>query len=88
MEKWKKGFESLSETITITKLDGSLLLAICALAGIIIGMLISPRKNAHYGCNNGSTEINNFGNDSEDEMWDADDEDDEFYEDDEPLSFT
>jgi hypothetical protein len=51
-------------------------------------MLISPRKNAHYGCNNGSTEINNFGNDSEDEMWDADDEDDEFYEDDEPLSFT
>ena len=53
MEKWKKRFESLSETITITKLDGSLLLAICALAGIIIGMLISPRKNAHYGCNNG-----------------------------------
>ena len=42
----------------------------------------------YYGCNNGSTEINNFGNDSEDEMWDADDEDDEFYEDDEPLSFT
>lgn len=29
---------------------------------------IPPRKNAHYGCNNGSTEINNFGNDSEDEM--------------------
>ena len=86
MEKWKKRFETLSETITITKLDGSLLLAICGLAGIIIGMLISPRKNAHYGCNNGTTEINNFGNDSDEEM--LEDEDEYFDEDDEPLSFT
>ena len=86
MQKWKERLETLTETVTITKLDGTLLLAICGLAGIIIGMLISPRKNAHYGCNNGSTEINNFGTDAEDELFDEDDE--SWNEDDEPLSFT
>ena len=70
---------------------------ICKGVGILIGRLAHfvyskrlfiLKYKRYYGCNNGSTEINNFGNDSEDEMWDADDEDDEFYEDDEPLSFT
>ena len=78
MEKWKERLETLSETVTVTKLDGTLLLAICGMAGIIIGMLISPRKNARYGCNNGNTEINHF-----DEDWD----DEDMWEDDETLSF-
>lgn len=61
MEKWKERIAVLQESITITKLDGILLLAISALLGIITGMLISPRKNARYGCNNGTTEIHNWG---------------------------
>ena len=40
---------------------------------VIIGMLISPRKNAKYGCGNGTTYITNNGEDD----WDWDDEDTE-----------
>ena len=42
-------------------------------SGVIIGMLISPRKNAKYGCGNGTTYITNNGEDD----WDWDDEDTE-----------
>ena len=56
-----------------TKLDGTLIVAIAALSGVIIGMLISPRKNAKYGCGNGTTYITNNGEDD----WDWDDEDTE-----------
>lgn len=55
MEKWKERLEKLSETVTVTKLDGILLIAIGTLSGMILGMLCSPRKNAQYGCNNGNT---------------------------------
>ena len=53
--------------------DGTLIVAIAALSGVIIGMLISPRKNAKYGCGNGTTYITNNGEDD----WDWDDEDTE-----------
>ena len=50
-----------------------MIVAIAALSGVIIGMLISPRKNAKYGCGNGTTYITNNGEDD----WDWDDEDTE-----------
>lgn len=50
----------MSENITVTKLDGVLIVAVSALAGIILGMLCSPRKNAKYGCGNGTTTIHNW----------------------------
>lgn len=72
MEKFKKVLEGMSETVTVTKLDGVLLIAVSALAGIILGMLCSPRKNARYGCNNGN---NLFCGLDEEEYEDDDSED-------------
>lgn len=71
VKKLKDFFESLSETVTITKLDGLLIVTIGALAGIILGMLCSPRKNQRFGCNNGNTTVNNWG---EGELEEFDDE--------------
>ena len=50
MKKIKEFFADMTETVSVTKLDGTLIVAIAALSGVIIGMLISPRKNAKYGC--------------------------------------
>lgn len=72
-EKNKRIFADMTETVSVTKLDGTLIVAIAALSGVIIGMLISPRKNAKYGCGNGTTYITNNGEDD----WDWDDEDTE-----------
>ena len=55
MKKIKEFFADMTETVSVTKLDGTLIVAIAALSGVIIGMLISPRKNAKYGCGNGTT---------------------------------
>ena len=46
MKKIKEFFADMTETVSVTKLDGTLIVAIAALSGVIIGMLISPRKNA------------------------------------------
>lgn len=73
MEKWKQTLEKLSETVTVTKLDGILIVTIGTLAGMILGMLCSPRKNAKYGCDNGNTMIHNWG---EEMGEDADEEED------------
>ena len=54
MKKIKEFFADMTETVSVTKLDGTLIVAIAALSGVIIGMLISPRKNAKYGCGNGT----------------------------------
>lgn len=62
MEKWKGALSKLSETVTVTKLDGILIVTI----GMILGMLCSPRKNARYGCNNGTTYIHNWAEEEED----------------------
>ena len=61
MKKIKEFFADMTETVSVTKLDGTLIVAIAALSGVIIGMLISPRKNAKYGCGNGTTYITNNG---------------------------
>lgn len=79
MKKWKETCEKLSETVTVTKLDGILIVTIGTLIGMILGMLCSPRKNARYGCDNGNTVINHW---DDEEEWNDEDWNDEEREDD------
>ena len=74
MKKCREFFATLSDTVTITKLDGVLMLAISALAGVIVGMLCSPRKNTIW--NNGNTVTKNWNGDDMEDMFE--DEFDEF----------
>lgn len=53
MEKMKNFVSNLSETVTMTRLDGLMAALAAVLAGCVIGMLISPRKNQTFGCGNG-----------------------------------
>lgn len=84
MSKLKEFFKDISETVTVTKLDGALVVAIAALAGVIVGMLISPRKNTKFGCGNGNTTVHNWNDDEEEwdddaicEAWDEDETDED-----------
>lgn len=70
MKRCKEFFSDLSETMTVTRLDGVLIVAIGTLVGVIIGMLCSPRKNLTCGCGNGTTTIHNW----DDEDWFLDDD--------------
>ena len=45
MNKIKTYWDSLSETIVLTKKEHCLLLTVAALLGCIIGMLVSPRRD-------------------------------------------
>ena len=53
-EKWKLFKISLTEEKTISKKEWLLVLAVCVLGGIVLGMLLSPRKNITIGSNNGN----------------------------------
>lgn len=53
VEKLRNFCKTLSESITMTKMDGLLTVIVAALAGCIVGMLISPRRNQTIGCGNG-----------------------------------
>ena len=53
LEKLRNFCKTLSESITMTKMDGLLTVIAAALAGCIVGMLISPRRNQTIGCGNG-----------------------------------
>ncbi len=52
MKKVKEFAAALPKEITITKLDFVLGVLIGALAGIVVGMLVSPRKNISVHCGN------------------------------------
>lgn len=67
MKKLKEFWSTLPENVTFTRLDGFLIIAISVLAGVIIGMLCSPRKSITAGCGNGPTTINNLGTEEEDD---------------------
>lgn len=54
MKRLKNFIAALPEHVTVTKTDFILSIAVGVLSGIIFGMLISPRKYMHIGCNNGS----------------------------------
>lgn len=59
-EKWNELQTILEEMKTMKKREYLLMLAVCTLAGLVAGMLISPRKRVMIGSNNG----NNSGNDN------------------------
>ena len=61
MKKLKELWKTMPETVTVTRLDGILIVTICALAGVIIGMLCSPRKVISIGCGNEANEYNGMG---------------------------
>lgn len=48
MKRIREFFCDLSETITVTKLDGVLIVAVSVLAGMFLGMLCSPRKTTRW----------------------------------------
>lgn len=61
MKKMKEFWKTLPETVTVTRLDGVLIVTISALVGVIIGMLCSPRKTISIGCGNEANEFNGTG---------------------------
>ncbi len=81
MKKLKKFMAALPEQVTVTRMDGILIVTVSALVGVIVGMLCSPRKNITCGCGNGTTTIHNWGNGEEDfdeaeetPVWEEDEE--------------
>ena len=48
MKKIREFFANLPEEITVTTLDGALIVAISVLAGALIGVLMSPRSVYRY----------------------------------------
>lgn len=55
MKKIREFFSDLSGTVTLTRREGVLIVAVGALVGMIFGMLCSPRKHLTCGCGNGTT---------------------------------
>ena len=58
-EKIRACWKSLDRKIIVNQRELVLGLAVCALAGIVAGIALSPRKAVTIGSNNGS---NNSGN--------------------------
>ena len=58
MRQIKKWVKSLPEDMIITKLDVTLMVTIGFLAGMIIGIMTSPKGYKKIGCDNGN---NNHG---------------------------
>ena len=58
-EKIKKFWTSLDRTISVNKRELVLGVAACTLAGVVLGVFLSPRKTTTIGSSNGS---NNSGN--------------------------
>ena len=57
-EEIKAFWKSLDRRIIVSQRELVLGLAVCALAGIVTGIMLSPKKNVTIGSNNG----NNSGN--------------------------
>ena len=58
-KKLEKFWNSLDRSVVVNKRELVLGVAACTLAGVLMGMLLSPRKTVTIGSNNGS---NNTGN--------------------------
>ncbi len=58
-EKWNDFKMSLTDSMTMTRKEFLLTIAVCVLGGIVFGMFFSPRKSMVIGSNNGN---NNRGN--------------------------
>lgn len=58
-EKWNEIQTTLEEMTLMKKREYFLTLTVCLLVGLVIGMLISPRKFMMIGNNNGNNNGNN-----------------------------
>lgn len=58
-EKIAKCWNALDKRIIVNQRELVLGVAACALAGVVVGLFLSPRKNVTIGSNNGS---HNSGN--------------------------
>ena len=61
-EKIKACWKSLDHRIIVNQRELVLGLAVCTLAGIVTGIMLSPKKNVTIGSNNGSNNSGNSGN--------------------------
>ena len=52
MKKMKEYFAALSEPVTLTKKEKMMTVALAALTGLVLGMLIFPRKTTSICCGN------------------------------------
>lgn len=66
MKKIKELISNIPESFTFSKTEGFLILGVATMFGIILGMLISPRKNQRFGCNNGNYYYSDADDDKED----------------------
>lgn len=71
MCKIKEFVKGLSETTTITKKELLLTTTVCALGGIVLGMLCSPKKRTMIGSCNGNY---NKGACDFEELWDEEED--------------
>lgn len=63
-DKWEIFKATLTETKTMTKKEFLLITAVCVLGGLVVGMLVSPRKQVAIGSHNGSNNQDNNNNNS------------------------
>ena len=57
--KLQKAWEDTATPITVNKREMILEFALCALTGVVVGMLVSPRKNQTFGSYNTGAVNNN-----------------------------
>lgn len=72
MKKIREWMDRLPETVTVTWREGLLIMLVCLFAGMIAGMLCSPRKNVMVGSYNGHFGTNPGCGDGTEEPDDAD----------------
>ncbi len=74
-ERWNELQQILEEMKIMKKREYVLTLTVCILAGLVIGMLISPKKRVMIGSNNGNnTGNNNVSGLEADEFCDCEDD--------------
>lgn len=61
MKKLKNLWDNIPGELTFTKLDGTLILIDTLLFGILLGILLAPKRKANFGCGNGTTTIYDYG---------------------------
>lgn len=67
LRKMKTFWTSLDETTVISKRELFLEIVVCALAGLVLGMIFTPRKTTTIGSNNSGNGCNNGNGENEDE---------------------